>query len=215
MTKLIVLAAVLLVCTGVLIGQQARDLGLRGDRFRPLTWQELTPPQQTMVNELLAGKRGALTGPFNVFLRSPEVGNLAQRVGEHVRFRSSLPPRLNEMAILLTAKWWLSQYEWHAHKPLALKAGLRTEVVDAIHAGTRPPEMQADEAAVYDFSTELRDRRRVSDATFRAAVKLLGEQGVMDLMATMGYYDLVSMALNVDRYPLPNGAPLPFTEPKQ
>jgi 4-carboxymuconolactone decarboxylase len=214
MTKLIVLAAVLVVCTGILAGGQGRDLGLRGDRFRPLTWQELTPAQQTMVNELLAGKRGTLNGPFNVFLRSPEVGNLAQRVGEHVRFRSSLTPRLKEMAILMTAKWWASQYEWFAHKPLALSAGLSAGIVDALHAGTRPSAMQPDEAAVYDFSTELRDRRRVSDPTFNAAVKLLGEQGVMDLIATMGYYDLVSMALNVDRYPLPDNAPLPFPEPK-
>jgi 4-carboxymuconolactone decarboxylase len=214
MMKLLMLAAALVVCTSILAGQQARDLGLRGDRFRPLTWQELSPPQQTMVNELLAGKRGTLNGPFNVFLRSPEVGNLAQRVGEHVRFRSSLPPHLKEMAILMTAQWWKSQYEWFAHKPLALSAGLSAAIVDALHAGRRPSSMQPDEAAIYDFSTELRDRRRVSDPTFRTAVKLLGEQGVMDLMATMGYYDLVSMALNVDRYPLPDNSPLPFPEPK-
>lgn len=214
MVKFVVLAATLIICASILAGQQARDLGLRGDRFRPLTWRELTPPQQTMVNELLAGKRGSLDGPFNVFLRSPEVGNLIQRVGEHVRFRGSLPPRLNEMAILMTAKWWQSQYEWFAHKPLALKAGLSSEIVDAIHAGMRPPRMQPDEAVVYDFCNELRDRRRVSDVTFAAAVRLLGEPGVMDVIATMGYYDAVSMALNVDRYPLPDGAPLPFPEPK-
>jgi 4-carboxymuconolactone decarboxylase len=213
MIKLMVLAAAFIVCTGIVIGQQSRDLGLRGNRFKPLTWQELTPPQQTMVNELLAGKRGSLTGPFNVFLRSPEVGNLAQRVGEHVRFRSSLPPRLNEMAILLTARWWVSQYEWHAHQPLALKAGLASDIVEALREGRRPAKMQPDEAAVYDFSTELRDRRRVSEATFRTAVRLLGEQGVMDLIAAMGYYDMVSMALNVDGYPLPEGAAAPFREP--
>jgi 4-carboxymuconolactone decarboxylase len=214
MIKLIVLAAVLIVGVGMVAGGQARDLGLRGNRFRPLTWQELTPAQQTMVNELLAGKRGTLNGPFNVFLRSPEVGNLAQRVGEHVRFRSSLTPRLKEMAILMTARWWSSQYEWFAHEPLAVNAGLSGEIVQALRAGTRPSRMQPDEAVVYDFSSELRDRRRVSDDTFRAAVKHLGEQGVMDLIATMGYYDLVSMALNVDRYPLPDGAQLPFVEPK-
>jgi 4-carboxymuconolactone decarboxylase len=214
MAKLILLSALLLVCTGILAGQQNRDLRLRGDRFRPLTSPELTPAQQTMVTELLAGKRASLDGPFNVFLRSPEVGNLAQRLGEHVRFRSSVAPRVKEMAILMTARWWSSQYEWFAHKPLALSAGLSAEVIDALHAGKRPPQMQADEAALYDFCTELRDRRRVSDATFHAAVKLLGEQGVMDVMATMGYYDLVSMALNVDRYPLPDGNPLPFVEPK-
>ena len=213
MFKLILFAAALVICTGIVIGQQSRDLGLRGDRFKPLAWQELTPPQQTLVNDLLAGKRTSLSGPFNVFLRSPEVCNLAQKLGEHVRFRSSLSPRLNEMAILVTAQWWASQYEWYAHQPLALKAGLRPEIVDALRGGTRPAKMQPDETAVYEFSTELRERRRVSDKTFQSAVKLLGEQGVMDLMATMGYYDLVSMALNVDRYPLPDGAPLPFREP--
>lgn len=195
-------------------GQQARDLNLRGDRFKPLTWGDLTPDQKTMVNDLLAGKRGSLGGPFNALLRSPEMGNLYQKVGEYVRFRSSVPPRLNEMAILLTARWWSSQYEWYAHKSLALKAGLSAAVTDDIQAGRRPSKMQADETVVYDFCTELRERRRVSDATFKAAVNLLGERGVMDLVAAMGYYDLVSMVLNVDRYPLPDGADRPFPEPK-
>jgi 4-carboxymuconolactone decarboxylase len=147
-----------------------------------------------------------------VFLRSPEVGNLAQRVGEHVRFRSSLPPRLNEMAILMTARWWSAQYEWYAHKPLAQKAGLSDAVIDALQAGKRPSPMQPDEAALYDFCAELRERRRVSDRTFAAAISSFGEQGVMDLIANMGYYDMVSMALNVDGYPLPDGAALPFPE---
>jgi 4-carboxymuconolactone decarboxylase len=206
--------ATLAVVTGVSMARQTRDLGLRGDRFRPLTWQELTPPQQTMINDLLAGKRTSLGGPFNVFLRSPELGNLAQKLGEQVRFNSSLPPRLNEMAILMTARWWASQYEWHAHEPLALKAGVSADVIAALHAGRRPARMQPDETAIYEFATELRERRRVSDATFQNAAKLFGERGVMDLIATMGYYDLVSMALNVDRYPLPDGATLPFPEPR-
>jgi 4-carboxymuconolactone decarboxylase len=212
MLKLFLTGAAVVVCAGIVVGQQARDLGLRGNRFRPLTAPELTPAQRAMVAELLAGKRAALTGPFNVFLRSPEVGNLAQRVGEHVRFRSSLPPRLNEMAILMTARWWLAQYEWYAHKPLAQKAGLSNEVIDALQAGKRPSRMQPDETVIYDFCSELRERRRVSDRTFADAVKIFGEQGVMDLIANMGYYDMVSMALNVDGYPLPDGAPLPFAE---
>ena len=212
MIKLLVVAGMLVVCAGIVAGQQARDLGLRGNRFRPLTSQELTPPQQTMVKELLAGKRGSLNGPFNVLLRSPDVGNLAQRVGEYVRFRSSIPPRLNEMAILMTARWWSSQYEWYAHKTLAQTAGLSDEIIEALHAGKRPPRMQPDEAAIYDFCTELRETRRVSDRTFAAALKAFGEQGIVDLIANMGYYDMVSMALNVDGYPLPDGAAPPFPE---
>ena len=196
-----------------LMAQQTRPLNLRGDRFRPLTAETLTPPQKTMVDSLLSGTRTSLDGPFNVLLRSPEMGDLAQKLGEHVRFKSAVPSRLNEMTILITARWWSSQYEWYAHKPLALNAGLSPTVVDDIQAGRRPSRMQADETVVYDFVTELRDRRRVSDATFKAAVTLLGEQGVVDLMATMGYYDLVSMTLNVDRYPLPAGAAAPFGEP--
>jgi 4-carboxymuconolactone decarboxylase len=205
---------------GILIGgtlvmaQEKRELNLRGDRFKPLTWEALTPEQKAMVDDLLAGSRTSLNGPFNALLRSPEMGNLAQNLGEYVRFRTSVPRRLNEMAILLTARWWSSQYEWHAHKTLALESGLSAAVIDDIHAGRRPAAMKADEAVVYDFSTELRERRRVSDRTFEAAVKLLGDKGVMDLVAAMGYYDLVSMVLNVDRYPLPAGAPLPFREPE-
>jgi 4-carboxymuconolactone decarboxylase len=214
-------ALALVTGAAVLMAQQARDPavarravdGLRGDRFAPLTWDQLTPEQHTMVNDLLAGSRTSLGGPFNVYLRSPELGNIAQALGEYVRFHSTVPRRLNEMAILLTAKWWSSQYEWYAHKPLALDAGLSASVVDDIQVGRRPARMQPDEAVVYDFSTELRERRRVSDATFAAAKNLLGEQGLMDLMGLMGYYDLVSMTLDVDRYPLPDGAAAPFSEP--
>lgn len=214
MRRRILMVAVVLVGSVSVPAQQARELNLRGDRFKPLTWEQLTPEQKTMVNDLLAGTRTSLNGPFNALLRSPEMGNLAQKLGEYARFRTSLPQRLNEMAILLTAKWWSSQYEWYAHKTLALNAGLSAAVIDDIQAGRRPARMQPDETVIYDFSTELRERRRVSDATFSAAVKLLGERGVMDLVAVMGYYDLVSMVLNVDRYPLPPGAPLPFPEPK-
>jgi 4-carboxymuconolactone decarboxylase len=209
------IAGVILISAGMMVvAQETRQLNLRGDRFKPLTWDQLGAEQKTMVNDLLAGQRGSLNGPFNALLRSPEMGNLSQKLGEYVRFRSSVPRRLNEMAILLTAKWWSSQYEWYAHKTLALDAGLSAALIDDLQAGRRPTHMQPDETVVYDFCFELRERHRVSDATFRAAVNLLSERGVMDLVATMAYYDLVSMVLNVDRYPLPDGAALPFPEPK-
>lgn len=188
-------------------------LNLRGDRFKPLTSEQLTPEQKAMVNDLRSGMRTSLDGPFNVLLRSPEMGNLSQKLGEYLRFRTVVPKRLNEMAILMTARWWSSQFEWYLHETQALSAGLNAPVIDAIQAGERPARMEPDEAVVYDFCTELRDRRRVSDGTFQAALRLLGERGVVDLVATMGYYDLVSMALNVDRYPLPDGAQAPLPEP--
>ena len=214
MSRRILVAAVMLISTAIAIAQQTRALNLRGDRFKPLTWDGLTAEQKTMANDLLAGKRTSLDGPFNALLRSPEMGNLSQKLGEYLRFRTSVPRRLNEMAILLTARWWSSLFGWSAHKPLALDAGLSASVVDDIQAGRRPARMGPDEAVVYDFCAELRERRRVSDSTFKAAVTALGERGVVDLVALMGYYDSVSMVLNVDRYPLPEGAPLPFPEPK-
>jgi 4-carboxymuconolactone decarboxylase len=214
MSKRSPVVILLFVASATLVAQPTRELNLRGDRFKPLTWDQLTPNQKTMVTDLLAGTRASLGGPFNALLRSPEMGNLAQKLGEYVRFRTSVPTRLNEMAILLTARWWTAQYEWSAHKALALTAGLSAGVIDDIQAGRRPNRMQADESVVYDFATELRDRRRVSDATFKSAVNLLGEKGVIDLIAVMGYYDMVSMVLDVDRYPLPDGAVAPFPEPK-
>ena len=208
-----ILVAILLVAGSVLVvAQQARELNLRGDRFKPLTWEQLTPEQKVMVNDLLSGQRTSLNGPFNVLLRSPEMGNLSQKLGEYLRFRTAVPLRLNEMAIIMTARWWSAQYEWTLHKASALRAGLNPSVIDDIQAGRRPARMQADEAIVFDFCTELREQRRVSDATYKAAVGLLGEKGVVDLVAVVGYYDLVSMVLNVDRYPLPQGTPPPFPE---
>jgi len=214
MSRRTLIVALICFATGALVAQESRRLDLRGDRFKPLTWEQLNPAQKTMVNDLLAGKRTSLSGPFNVFLRSPEMGNLAQKLGEYVRFKSAVPRKLNEMAIIMTAKWWSSPYEWTAHKTAAQQAGLSDAIIDAIQAGRRPPSMQKDEAVVYDFCSELRERRRVSDATFKAAIDLLGEQGVVDVIAAMGYYDLVAMALNVDRYPLPEGTPPPFADPR-
>jgi 4-carboxymuconolactone decarboxylase len=211
----VIRTALVVALSAVLAGQEPRTLDLRGGRFAPLTSDQLTAAQKVMVDDLLSGTRGSLNGPFNVLLRSPEMGNIAQKLGEYIRFRSSVPRRLNEMAILLTARWWLSQYEWHAHKPLAVQAGLEASVIDDIQAGRRPAHMKADEAVVYEFASELRERRRVSDETYQRAKTLLREQGVVDLIALVGYYDLVSMALNVDRYPLPDGAASPFPEPSE
>jgi 4-carboxymuconolactone decarboxylase len=214
MPRRVLVMGMLLAVAAVTLARQMKDLNLRGDRFAPLTAEQLTPEQETMVRDLLGGTRTSLNGPFNVLLRSPEMGNHAQKLGEYVRFKTSVPRRLNEMAILMTARFWFSQYEWYAHEKLALDAGLDPAVIDAIRAGRRPVSMRPDETVVYDFCTELRERRRVSDRSFSAAVDLLGEKGVVDLIANMAYYDLVSMVLNVDRYPLPAGAALPFAEPE-
>jgi 4-carboxymuconolactone decarboxylase len=182
----------------------AREVKLVGDRFKPLTYAEMTAEQRAMIEHLLSGERAGTGGPFNVLLRSPELGDIAQQMGARVRYHSSLPNRLNEMAILLTAREWTAQYEWYAHKRLALQAGLNPAVVDAIAAGKRPASMQKDEQALYDFQMELLETRNVSDRAFQAAVAAFGERGVVDLLCNIGYYHLVSIVLNVDRYPLPN-----------
>jgi 4-carboxymuconolactone decarboxylase len=177
------------------------DLHLRGDRFKPLTYDKLTPEQKAMADHLLAGERGGMNGPFNVTLRSPEVGDAAQKL----RFHSTLPKKLNEMAIIMTGRFWNAQYEWSAHKKAAIAAGLSPAIVDAIAAGKRPTGMQPDETVIYNFANELLQKREVSDASFAAAVKMFGERGAVDLTGVMGYYCFVSMMLDIDRYPLPDG----------
>lgn len=181
------------------------DLRLSGDRFKPLTYAQMTPAQKTMTDHILQGERHSMNGPFNVMLRSPEMGDLAQKFGAYVRFHSSLSPKLNEFAILITARLWTVQFEWRAHRILAEKAGLSTATIEAVATGKRPAAMQPDEEVVYNFCTELLNKKHVSDATFDAAVKKLGDRGVVDLMGLLGYYQLVSMLLNVDRYPMPEG----------
>ena len=181
-------------------------LNLRGNRFKPLTWETLSPAQLKMVESVMTGKRGSMQGPYNVLLRSPELGNLAQQFGAHTRFNSSLPLALNELAILLGARFWTCQFVWWSHTRIALEAGLDESLIQAILLGQSPHNLPVDAAAVYDFCDELLQTRSVSDGRYAAAVKLFGEAGVVDLMGTLSYYTLVSMSLNVDQYPLPDGA---------
>lgn len=181
------------------------DLHLRGDRFKPLTYDQLTPEQKTMADHLLSGERGGMNGPFNVTLRSPEVGDAAQKLGALLRFHTTLPNRLNELAILMTARFWDAQYEWSAHKRAALKAGLSPAIIDAVATGKRPAPMQPDEEAIYNFGHELLETRQVSDASFKTVVDKFGERGAVDLTGVIGYYCFVSMMLDIDRYPLPEG----------
>jgi 4-carboxymuconolactone decarboxylase len=182
------------------------ELNLVGNRFPALEYAELDEQQRTMVRHILEGPRSGVRGPFNALLRSPEMGDLAQALGAYVRYRSSLPEALREMAILMTAAYWSAEYEWYAHRINALDAGLAPAIIDAIGARRRPASMQPAEAALYDFCNELLHEHRVGDAAFAAAVDIFGEQGVVDLIGTLGYYSLVSMVLNVDEHPLPTGA---------
>jgi len=188
-----------------------------GDRFPLLSPEQLTPAQQKLAQALVAGPRGGgdpapdavakmlARGPFNAWMRSPELGDRLQKVGEYVRFNTSLPARLNEFAILITARHWTSQYEWSAHLPLALKAGLDPQIAADLAANKRPRGMKEEEAAVYAFCTELHRHKKVSDGAYKRAVALFGEKGVMDLVGVSGYYTAVSMTLNVAEVPVPQG----------
>jgi len=195
------------LCIGCAVAQTSAtpDLKLRGDRFKPLKYETLDPAQKKMADHLLGGERGGANGPFNVMMRSPEMGDLAQQLGAQVRFHSTLPQKLNEFAIIITGRYWTAQYEWLAHKKLALTAGLKPEIVEAVAEGRRPTGMQADEEAVYNFSTELLNTKHVGDATYKAMVDKFGERGVVDLGFAIGYYQLVSSLLNIDRYPMADG----------
>jgi 4-carboxymuconolactone decarboxylase len=206
-TRVLCAGAVLLLGIAAAAAADAPRFTLRGDRFKPLTWDAMTPEQKTMTEHVLTGKRGSLNGPYNVLLRSPQMGDLAQQFGAYTRFDTSIPHKLNELAILVTARFWNSQYEWYAHHKYALQAGLAPEIIDAIAAQKRPGHMDADETAVYDFCHALLNTRQVSDAQFEAVKARFGERGVVDLIGVMGYYNLVSMALNTDRYPLPDRVP--------
>jgi 4-carboxymuconolactone decarboxylase len=181
------------------------ELNMRGDRFKPLTYEEMTPEQRKMTDNILGGERGSMHGPYNVMLRSPEMGDLAQKFGAHIRFYSSLSKKLNELAILMTGKAWKSPFVWYVHRRFGIAAGLNAHMIDRLAAGERPA-MDPDETVVFEFCEELLNTRRVSDDAFGRAKERFGERGIVDLIGVMGYYQLVSMLLNVDRYPLPDGA---------
>ena len=184
-------------------------------RLPALVMESLTPAQRAIVEAINSGPRGRFSneGPFAVFLHAPTYGMLAQQLGGHVRFGTSVPPRLSEFAILCTGQFWKAQYEWHAHAQIAAKQGVKETTIRDLKAGRAPKSAPRDEMAIYDFIRELYTTRRVSSATYARVRKLLGDAGIVELVGILGYYVLISMTLNVFRVPLPKGAPLPFKEP--
>jgi 4-carboxymuconolactone decarboxylase len=185
---------------------------LTGERMAEIPLDQMTPAQRTVADAIMSGPRQKMSGPFNAWLRNPELADRLQKVGEYVRFNTSLDKRLNEMAIIMTAQYWGSQYEWYAHAPLAIKAGLDPEIVAALGAGNKPEKMKDDEALVWEFTTQLRRDHEVNDAIYAKAVEKFGENGVMDLVGVNGYYDVVAMTLNVAHVSPPANAELPFKQ---
>jgi 4-carboxymuconolactone decarboxylase len=184
-------------------------------RVSILAEDQLSPVQRALLDSIRSGPRGASTtirGPFAVFLHAPAFGELAQQLGGYCRFKTAVPPRLSEFAILATAKLWQAQYEWFAHVPMAERAGVAKETIRDLYRGRVPTSAPKDERAIYDFIQELYKTRRVSDKNFKRVSAILGDAATIELVGILGYYVLISMILNVFRMSPPEGEPLPFAE---
>jgi 4-carboxymuconolactone decarboxylase len=181
-----------------------------GPRFPQPTIEQLNPEQQAVAAEVLKQSSAGLGGPYGMLIKSPELLKRYLLMTDYLRQKTSLPHRLNEMAILLEARLWDAQYEWWAHEPLARKAGLSDAIIEDIRAGKRPNAMQPDETIVYEVVTELLNKRQLSDDTFGRAKQILGEQQIVDLVAVAGFYVMVSAVVIAGRIAVPNGGPPPM-----
>jgi 4-carboxymuconolactone decarboxylase len=184
-------------------------------RLPAIAEEQLTAEQRSLMGAIASGPRGTfkMSGPFFCYLHAPGFGELAQKLGAYCRFGTSIAPRLTEFAILTTAHLWKAHYEWAAHEPQALKAGVKPATIQALRAGREPASAPKDERAIYAFIKELYTTRRVSDRTYKAVHAVIGHTGMVELVGLLGYYALVAMTLNVFRMPVPEGTPLPFKEP--
>jgi 4-carboxymuconolactone decarboxylase len=166
---------------------------------------DYTAEQKQAAAEFLAARKVPISGPFEMLMYSPQVMTVARSMGDYLRFKSAIGTTLSELVILITAREWTQDYEWHVHYPIALKAGIKASVADAIAEGRRPQGMSEDEEIVFEFSTELHHGKRVSDATYARAEKRFGKQGVIDLAGVNAYYTMLAMEMNMVQYEPPKG----------
>ena len=183
--------------------QRDRTPASQSERMPALTREAMTDAQRTAADALAAGPRGGVKGPFIPLLRSPELMDRLQRVGEYLRYHSTLERRISEFLMLVTSREWTQQFEWQIHYPLAIEAGVAPAVLHALAEGRRPTGMSIDEDVAYEFSQELFRTRGVSDTTYRRAIASFGEHGVIDMLGVLGYFTTVSMVMNVARTPPP------------
>jgi 4-carboxymuconolactone decarboxylase len=185
-------------------------------RLKEINDEQMSALQRALRDAIYSGPRGIrkkLTGPFQIWLNAPELGHLAQALGAHVRYKTSLSPRLSETAICTTAQIWKAHYEWFAHAPIAEKAGVKPQTIKDIRAGRMPKSAPKDERAICEFVKELYKTGRISDRTYKRMHAMFGDAGMVELVGICGYYALISMTLNVFRAAIPDDAPLPFKEP--
>ena len=185
------------------------------DRMPPIPNDQWTEAQKKAAAEFAAARKQEVFGPFAVMLRSPEVMLRASAMGEYMRYRTVLPPRLNELIILITARHWTQQFEWHVHQPAALKAGLDPDIVQAVAEGRRPDRLPEEEAIVHDFTIELLRDQRVSDPVYASAVARFGEHGVIDMVGVAGYYSFLSMIMNTAQTAVPADSSTPALPPRR
>jgi len=179
-------------------------------RLKVIPLEEMSEAQRKLHDRIASGPRGGFRGPFTIWIHSPEYLDKLEPVGEYLRFKTVLPPRLSEFTILIAARFMRAQYPFPAHEPLAVKGGLDPAVIDALRERKRPQGMKADEAAVYDFATELLETKFVGDAAYKALVAQFGEKGAIDLTVLIGHYTMVSMTVNAFEVPVPPGVKPPF-----
>jgi 4-carboxymuconolactone decarboxylase len=189
----------------VVLAAAGTSIVIAQDRLPAIPPERLTDAQKRAVDEFTAARKVPPSGPFIAMLRSPEVMNRARAMGDYLRYKSVLPPRLSEFAILVTARHWTQNYEWDAHAALAAKGGLSAEIIAAVAAGRRPDRMADDEDALYRLCVELHQNQSVSDPTYARAVEVFTEQGVIDIVGISGYYTMLAMVLNTARTPVPAG----------
>lgn len=180
------------------------------ERMPPMDPANMNDAQRAAAAQLVAGPRKGVFGPFIPLLRSPELMDRIQRVGEYLRFENTIPTRLNEWATLIAARHWTNQFEWAVHYPLAIKAGVAQETLDALARRRRHPAMAPDESLVHDVATELLANHALADDTYRRAVDAWGEQGVVDLIATLGYFAALCMLMNAVNSPAPKSQVAPL-----
>jgi 4-carboxymuconolactone decarboxylase len=173
------------------------------DRMLAIPEAQMSPDQKRVMDEIAAGPRGRIGGPFIPLMRSPELMNRLQKVGEYLRFQNTVGLRNSEFAVLIVARHWSQPIEWAIHRPIAEKEGVLPATCDAIAEGRRPDNMTDDETLIYNVLEELRNNRSLSDPTYAQLLKRFGEQGVIDLVAHYGYYSLLAMTMNVARTAVP------------
>ena len=206
MTKLHVVLLSALICAAFASAE---------DRFPVIPADKMTDVQKKIVADIVAGPRGSFVGPFVPLLRSPELEDRLQKVGEYLRYKAAIGRRNTEFVILITGRSWSQQFEWGQHAPIAQKEGIEPEKIAAIAEGRRPPNMTDDEDMLYNFADELLRNKTVSDPTFARVKARFGEQGVIDLTGLMGYYTTLAMIMNVAQTPGETGAPRLPAFPRQ